>query len=950
MSTVVKQVLSCVRCQARLGALALALLSAAGVRAENAWTGGGDTTNWFDAANWSAGVPVAGQAVTVGAGALMLTNATPELASFTMTGGKLTFLGWETALKATEMSLGATVTHAANTTNAPDPETGEWVPQHRIWLQGSNITVTATGKLDADIMGYRLNAGPGRATTSSGGAGHAHEGGRAAQYNSGGPSYGDPAAPWQPGSSGGTAYRGGTGGGSIRIEAAGKLIIDGTLTANATYGVYPHGPGGSGGSIWLTCRTFSGAATGLVSAQGSSGYPKGSGAGGSGGRIALHYDPTAQAALAAPSPPVRFDATPGTPARSDTTPYMGTLYLPDTLFLAENLSDRQFWNTEIVIPGFTNWSPSALALNNCSFGLPLGFVLKVTNNLTLANGAALSVRADPVADPKTDAGTRIEVGGSLILSDGAWIYPYANDTNGATANLIIEDDLLVDATSGIDADYKGYRRGYGPGRSSATTGIRQGGGGYGGAGSQGEGSFGGPAYGDPTQACQAGSGGSAAPTSGNGGGAIRLSVGGNAVIDGTLTARGAAGVYQGGAGGAGGGISLTCDTLQGSGLIRVDGGAANETAGCGGGGRIAVHYDSVMQAAVPVPTVKFSAYAPPVAFTYNEEMGTLYLPDTRFLAETLSGQRFWHTRLVIPGWVSWHPASLKLDGCAISLPTGFDLAVSGDLVLTNNARLHLKAAFTNSPAERYGQTLQIGGDLYVGSGCWIQPDADQTNGAIVRIRVAGDALIAATGGIQADGEGYLPRSGNLNGPGAGKNSNSGGGYGGIGGYTADGIAYGLPEALPRHPGSPAGYNSHIAGGGGGAIQLIAGGTVTLDGTLSANGRNGQWQGGAGGSGGAILVAGRRVTGAGTLVANGGNGTDSKGAGGGGRIAVWHKIDLDKFEERYDNLDLQGVVTNVPPAMFHGTASALSGTAGAAGGPGTVMFCVPPPGGTLLLLH
>ena len=170
MSTVVKQVLSCVRCQARLGALALALLSAADVRAENAWTDGGDTTNWFDAANWSAGVPVAGQAVTVGAGALMLTNATPELASFTMTGGKLTFRGWETALVATEMSIGGELTHLPTLATAVDPVSGQWVPEHRIWLKGSNIAVTATGKLNADFMGYRLNAGPGRATSSYGGA------------------------------------------------------------------------------------------------------------------------------------------------------------------------------------------------------------------------------------------------------------------------------------------------------------------------------------------------------------------------------------------------------------------------------------------------------------------------------------------------------------------------------------------------------------------------------------------------------------------------------------------------------------------------------------------------------------------------------------------------------------------------------------------------------------
>ncbi|NLF22212.1 MAG: hypothetical protein GX590_03540 [Lentisphaerae bacterium] len=155
---------------ARMIALAAGLLAAPLATAQNTWTGGGDGTNWFNGANWSDGVPVAASTVSIGTGNIILTNATPELASFTMTGGKLTFRGWETALVATEMSIGGELTHLPTLATAVDPVSGQWVPEHRIWLKGSNIAVTATGKLNADFMGYRLNAGPGRATSSYGGA------------------------------------------------------------------------------------------------------------------------------------------------------------------------------------------------------------------------------------------------------------------------------------------------------------------------------------------------------------------------------------------------------------------------------------------------------------------------------------------------------------------------------------------------------------------------------------------------------------------------------------------------------------------------------------------------------------------------------------------------------------------------------------------------------------
>lgn len=71
------------------------------------------------------------------------------------------------------------------------------------------------------------------------------------------------------------------------------------------------------------------------------------------------------------------------------------------------------------------------------------------------------------------------------------------------------------------------------------------------------------------------------------------------------------------------------------------------------------------------------------------------------------------------------------------------------------------------------------------------------------------------------------------------------------------------------------------------------GTVTLNGTITADGGSGVSYSG-GGSGGGIHVVCTRIRGAGGLLsANGGSGAISSGAGGGGgggRIAVWRAFD------------------------------------------------------------
>ncbi|HEY9174286.1 MAG TPA: hypothetical protein VI136_18545, partial [Verrucomicrobiae bacterium] len=77
------------------------------------------------------------------------------------------------------------------------------------------------------------------------------------------------------------------------------------------------------------------------------------------------------------------------------------------------------------------------------------------------------------------------------------------------------------------------------------------------------------------------------------------------------------------------------------------------------------------------------------------------------------------------------------------------------------------------------------------------------------------------------------------------------------------------------------------GAGGGAIRLEVGGTLTLTGSIQANGNDGVGNNSGGGSGGSVFLVASNLTGTGTISAAGGKGKTQTvgGGGGGGRIAV-----------------------------------------------------------------
>jgi hypothetical protein len=121
----------------------------------------------------------------------------------------------------------------------------------------------------------------------------------------------------------------------IRIDTAGTVALHGTLTANGQF--MPAGAGfagagtGSGGGIYVTCRTFSGSTSGVIRANGGSASESFIRTGG-GGRVAVWRVRDTSGGSVSVSAAHGSGGTDENPASTDGTVVWGYLPLSGTVF------------------------------------------------------------------------------------------------------------------------------------------------------------------------------------------------------------------------------------------------------------------------------------------------------------------------------------------------------------------------------------------------------------------------------------------------------------------------------------------------------------------------------------------------------------------------------------------------------------------------------------------
>lgn len=454
---------------------------------------------------------------------------------------------------------------------------------------------------------------------------------------------------------------------------------------------------------------------------------------------------------------------------------------------------------------------------------------------------------------------------SLVMGTTGAVLTHSLAPNGETNNRIqlgITGDFLVDGGCRVDVSGCGYLAEGTPGAAPATA-DDGGGGGHGGDGGY---AYFGPAV-EPGGQGGFGSvispvsfGGSAAGTQDQGyvrcpgGGAVKLVVGGTLTINGQILANGTSAWLNDQGGGAGGSVWIDAGVLAGNGPICANGGSGESSHGGGGaGGRIALYYGT-------------STHAGTVSGRGGSGKqwggaGTIFRKlASEFLGNVVIENGNWGAFTPLPPIA----AGLCVSNMAQVCPSA-PLSLTSLRVATNGVLFHYATQALN-------------------------------------LTVSGTVQIDLGGSIAADACGY-PIGTNA-GPGAAPHTSDdggGGGYGGDGGHAYWG---------PSEPGGPGGYGSMIAPtdlgsagagstdnglnrtAGGGAIRLIVGGTLTVNGRLSANGQAAYQNDQGGASGGSIWVTAGSIAGSGAISANGGNGESTDGGGGGGgRIALYYTNNL-----------------------------------------------------------
>lgn len=818
------------------------------------------------------------------------------------------------------VNTSATITHTASESDKEDA---------RIDINVDTGSATISGTVDADASGF-IDGGIGYGGNIALGASHGGTGG-SYTISSSSDIYGSITNPVTLGS----ATPAHVGGGAVKIYSAGNMIIDGTVSANGQTAGLSRGGAAGGSVILITDSQLSG--SGTISADG--GESSNGRGGGGGGRIAVTYS-TVSGAQA-------ISAYGGFSSGNYNYGGAGTVYISDTTsgtdqLIVDNNDQEPTANNDVrlgVTPLTPVGTPLTLAVdevivrNQGHLVINSDTDLKFNSSLTWNDDGNIHDNGGNLYDGSTGGDPNdgpFEAGYDVTIPSGATLYgntpktinsltvngTLTHSTNKTTGDgqlydidYVVTVDATVNSGGVIDISGRGYDNGEGPGACSNTNC----GGSHGGTGSgynQTNG-YAGDVYGSVTAPETIGSAGGY-----EGGGAVKLDIGNNFYLFGTVIADGRDGeISQGG--GAGGSVYfIVGGDLDGtSGSITADGGTGNNNRGGGGGGRISITYDTMSV----TPTMQ--AYGGTSAGTWDYRFGgagTIYISDTtsgvdQLIIDNNNSDSIYN--------YDWEYGKTPLTPVGTPLTLAVDEIIvrnEGDLVLNSDTDLTYNTSFTWNDD---GNVHDNGGNLYDGStggdlndgpfeagydvtipvGSRLFGNTDKTllsltiNGVLthsnnsttaagqvydINYAITNDVTLASGAEIDISQRGYYQGG---QGPGAASVNTGGAGHGGTGsGYqltiASGGDVYGSVKA-PVTIGSSGGYE------GGGAVKLDVSGDIDVSGNIYADGRDGISSQGGGAGGSIYLITAQQISGNGTIAANGGVGSNSRGGGGGGRISI-----------------------------------------------------------------
>lgn len=764
-------------------------------------------------------------------------------------------------------------------------------------LADSSIgNVTINGTFSANGKGFYGGTGsldgegpsPGKGTANDGGGGaHATTGFDGDAGTGGSPAYGSATAPITFGSGGGAGgvQVGGSGGGAIKLIVSGTLSLTGSLSANGLNGTVSSdiSGGGAGGSLWVDVATLSG--NGSISVNGGASGSSASNGNGSGGYIYLKV----------------VDAY-----------YSGTINSKAGNGVADGSVVVDVTNTYIICSG------GGSVLTTCNVNdtqnLVPYFEYTIGGNLVLQNGGLLQGGVGQL--------NKLTVTGNITVESGGAI---KSNFSSLTANAIdIQTGGLISAEGlGYLGGKNRSESGQGPSPGLASSANPGGGGAHGANGATGgsAATAGGTApYGDETAPVTFGSGGGACydADGGNGGGAIKV-ITNSLTVNGTLSVKGiditSSSVYVAG-GGAGGSLWLQiANTFNGLGTISADGGygryQSGGLSGGGSGGRIAIEFNGTSLGFEGV----LSVLGGRSSGRYGGD-GTYYLSlgdsnsicDSGDLSTTClinSKKNLARNQLINANNLTLTTTGL-LDIAGTN--SGFSLDLTGNLLLQAGSSI-IHSEYSSDLEIKVDGTLTVENTASIISNISLLEVGTLTIDSGGKISASSMGFYGGPGGKAGEGpSGGLAWGGHEGGGGGhasygghGNNSNSAGGT----------VVYGdLMSPITYGSGGGAGFSLR-GGNGGGAIKIIAT-NVNLNGELSANGANSNYNSsyasGAGAGGSLWLQITSAFTGNGSLTVKGGNGhllSVGSGGGSGGRVSVTFNGSSFDYEGEVSSLGGRG---------------------------------------------
>ncbi|WHI48482.1 Ig-like domain-containing protein [Microbulbifer sp. VAAF005] len=681
-------------------------------------------------------------------------------------------------------------------------------------------------------------------------------------------------------------------GGAIKLVVQDKFYLYGDVLANGGCSGSNTAGGGSGGSIWVDAGELIGNSNTKIEASGAGGR---NAAGGGGGRIAIYYESVTGINLND-----QVSAPPGDGCGNMTVSgNPGTVYLYDKSAVDDNATLQIAGNGDSASDGVYRISEDVntpLSLNNVRVYIEDGVKI---NSPIFGNGHE-NVYVVAEGDLNVEDDNLVIDGFSLQLNqdhqfNGVLIKNSGRLTTGWASDEITEaltvsaNNFYIDSSSLIDVSY----RGFGPVEGNHW----KSGGSYGGiggldpsSGTTGE-TYG--SYAAPLDFGRGGHGGDSDGTWSRGGGAIKLVAENRFELYGEVLSNGA---YPGQYIGAGSGGSIWIDAKEiigGSKTLIEAMGGRGWSAASGGGGRIAVYYDS-LSGFDPFSNISAkagssngsttTAYgAPGTVYLYDGSLpnnnATLLISnhsdDDIYSPFPISG--YGDIPIRIHNAIGFIPVGSHLEGVISGngyanalLQAGGEFSVANDLLIVDGLTLELPRDY-----EFDSVIIQNNGRLST-------PVASEefVSGIVL---TAGDIFVSEDSRISVGGKGLLPTDD--------VTAKSGGSYGGLGGLLSGGSTnsvYGSATS-PLDFGVGGRYqNEDIEGSrGGGALKLVTE-KLELDGNIYANGA-GNYSYLGGGSGGSLWIdTSELLLGDNSgIFANGGTGRYA-GAGGGGRIAIYYE--------------------------------------------------------------